>query len=184
MAEPTPVNILRGHKAQIHAAAFVRGNDRLTTGDADGQVMLWDLAIMRPRAVWKAHENAILSIRGWGSNKIITLVLLSVSVVPSLAHILPSHGRDHRLVVWQLRLEDESNLKAESPLEQSGQPAPQPWILHVLEVNTMNFCAFAACPNVPRVDATLQDDSESILVAVPNTLLAESVSPLICALPT
>ncbi|KAM3467306.1 hypothetical protein MY5147_005445 [Beauveria neobassiana] len=158
MAEPTPVNILRGHKSQIHAAAFVRGNDRLATGDADGYVMLWDLAIMRPKAVWRAHENAILAIRGWGSDKIIT------------------HGRDHRLVVWQLRAEDEEILSSASPLEQTGDAPPQPWMLHVLDVNTMNFCAFAGCPKTPGASATLADDSSaSILVAVPNTLLAESI---------
>ncbi|KAJ6789659.1 hypothetical protein PWT90_08673 [Aphanocladium album] len=158
MSEPTPVNILRGHKSQVHAAAFVRGNDRLATGDADGYVILWDLAIMRPKAVWRAHENAILAIRGWGNDKIIT------------------HGRDHRLVVWQLRLEDEQNLVSVSPLEQTGDSPPQPWMLHVLEVNTMNFCAFAACPSSPGANATLADDtSDGILVAVPNTLLAESI---------
>ncbi|KAM3515953.1 hypothetical protein MY11210_000493 [Beauveria gryllotalpidicola] len=158
MAEPTPVNILRGHKSQIHAAAFVRGNDRLATGDADGYVMLWDLAIMRPKAVWRAHESAILAIRGWGNDKIIT------------------HGRDHRLVVWQLRAEDEEILSSASPLEQTGDAPPRPWMLHVLDVNTMNFCAFAGCPNTPGAGATLADDtSTSILVAVPNTLLAESI---------
>jgi ASTRA-associated protein 1 len=73
-AVPTPKNILRGHKSPIHAACFVRGNDRLATGDADGFVVLWDLTIMRPQAVWQAHENAILNIRGWGKDKIITLV--------------------------------------------------------------------------------------------------------------
>lgn len=30
---------------------------------------------MRPRAVWRAHEKAILGIQGWGSDKIITQVL-------------------------------------------------------------------------------------------------------------
>ncbi|KAK8143491.1 hypothetical protein G3M48_007165 [Beauveria asiatica] len=158
MAEPTPVNILRGHKSQIHAAAFVRGNDRLATGDADGYVMLWDLAIMRPKAVWRAHQSAILAIRGWGNDKIIT------------------HGRDHRLVVWQLRAEDEEILSSATPLEQTGDVPPQPWMLHVLDVNTMNFCAFAGCPNTPGANATLADDSSaSILVALPNTLLAESI---------
>ncbi|KAM3457737.1 hypothetical protein MY3296_000810 [Beauveria thailandica] len=158
MAEPTPVNILRGHKSQIHAAAFVRGNDRLATGDADGYVMLWDLAIMRPKAVWRAHQSAILAIRGWGNDKIIT------------------HGRDHRLVVWQLRAEDEEILSSATPLEQIGDVPPQPWMLHVLDVNTMNFCAFAGCPNTPGANATLADDSSaSILVTLPNTLLAESI---------
>lgn len=69
---PTPKSILRGHKSQIHCAAFVRSNERLITGDADGFVVLWDLTIMRPRAVWRAHEKALLGVRGWGDDKIIT----------------------------------------------------------------------------------------------------------------
>jgi WD40 repeat protein len=67
-----PKAILRGHKAQVHTAAFVRGNDRLLTGDADGFVVAWDLIIMRPRAVWRAHENAILGIAAWGHDRVIT----------------------------------------------------------------------------------------------------------------
>lgn len=71
---PAPKSILRGHKAQVHAACFLQQNERLATGDADGFVVLWDLAIMRPRAVWRAHETAILDIRGWGRDRIITCV--------------------------------------------------------------------------------------------------------------
>lgn len=67
-----PKAILRGHKAQVHAAAFVRGNERLLTGDADGFVVAWDLTIMRPRTVWQAHTSAILGIAGWGHDRLIT----------------------------------------------------------------------------------------------------------------
>lgn len=67
-----PKSILRGHKAQVHAAAFIRGNERLVTGDADGFVVVWDLTIMRPRVVWRAHSNAILGACGWGKDRIIT----------------------------------------------------------------------------------------------------------------
>lgn len=69
---PTPSNILRGHRAQIHAASFIRHNERLAIGDADGFVTLWDLTIMRPRAVWRAHESALLAVRGWGDDRVIT----------------------------------------------------------------------------------------------------------------
>jgi WD40 repeat protein len=69
---PQPKSILRGHKASIHAAAFVRANERLLTGDADGFVVAWDLTIMRPRAVWRAHTNAILGLDSWGHDRIIT----------------------------------------------------------------------------------------------------------------
>lgn len=71
-AAPQPKSILRGHKAQVHALRFIRGNERLASGDADGFVVLWDLTIMRPTAVWRPHENAILGIQGWGANRIIT----------------------------------------------------------------------------------------------------------------
>ncbi|TQS31841.1 hypothetical protein Golomagni_07867, partial [Golovinomyces magnicellulatus] len=147
---PSPQNILRGHKAQVHAATFIRNNARLITGDADGYVIAWDLAIMRPRAVWRAHENAILGIEGWGNDKLIT------------------HGRDHKLIVWKFAEEDEERLQASTPLDLASPP-PQPWIVHLLEVNTMNFCSFAACVGLP------EGPIEELLIAVPNTLASESI---------
>lgn len=67
-----PKTILRGHKSQVHAVAFIRNNERLVTGDADGYVIAWDLAIMRPRAVWQAHDSSILGLAGWQTDRIIT----------------------------------------------------------------------------------------------------------------
>jgi WD40 repeat protein len=67
-----PKTVLRGHKAQVHAAAFIRHNERLVTGDAEGFIVVWDLTIMRPRAVWKAHGNAILGVAEWAEDRVIT----------------------------------------------------------------------------------------------------------------
>ncbi|GAB1318630.1 Astra associated protein 1 Asa1 [Madurella fahalii] len=149
-----PKSILRGHKAQVHAAAFACGNERLLTGDADGFVVSWDLTIMRPRVVWQAHTNAILGIAGWGRARLIT------------------HGRDNKLVIWKLGADDESRLSTSLPLDPSPEPRPQPWILHMLEVNTMNFCSFTYCPVSPELPASA---SSEILVAVPNTLASEAI---------
>ncbi|KAK1251194.1 hypothetical protein MKX07_005749 [Trichoderma sp. CBMAI-0711] len=160
MAEsiPSPKAILRGHKAQIHAATFVRHNERLATGDAEGWVVLWDLTIMRPRAVWRAHENAILGIRGWGRDSIIT------------------HGRDHKLIVWRVREEDEDRLSVALPLEETPTPRPQPWVLHLLEVNTMNFCSFAAClGDAAQGSLDSAASTAQVLIAVPNTLASEAI---------
>jgi ASTRA-associated protein 1 len=71
-APPQPKAILRGHKAQVHAATFIRKNARLLTGDADGFVIAWDLTIMRPKAVWRAHQSAILGFGEWLEDRIIT----------------------------------------------------------------------------------------------------------------
>ncbi|KAI6782768.1 ASTRA-associated protein-like protein [Emericellopsis cladophorae] len=156
-APPAPKSILRGHKSQVHASVFLdHDTTRLLTGDADGFVVLWDLTILRPRAVWRAHESAILGVRGWGTDKIIT------------------HGRDHKLIVWKLAREDEGNMSTALPLEE-GVQRPQPWILHLLEVNTMNFCAFASCPAVPTTSGPSISSVDETLIAVPNTILSDAI---------
>ncbi|PHH87213.1 hypothetical protein CDD83_9180 [Cordyceps sp. RAO-2017] len=163
-AAPSPKNILRGHRAQVHVAAFVRGNERLATADADGYVVLWDLAVMRPAAVWRAHDKSILGVEGWGRDRIIT------------------HGRDHRLIVWKLAARDEQDLSSVLPLEHVPEPRRQPWILHLLEVNTLNFCSFAACARYGGGPGLQGPEAEpDLLLAVPNTLVSEAID--IYALP-
>ncbi|KAF3766885.1 hypothetical protein M406DRAFT_69063 [Cryphonectria parasitica EP155] len=158
---PQPKAILRGHRAQVHAAAFIRSNERLFTGDADGFVVAWDLTIMRPRAVWQAHENAILGIAGWGIDKVIT------------------HGRDNKLIVWRLSAEDEASMSTTLPLDTGPEPRTKPWMLYLLEVNTMNFCTFACSPSSPTSLTPASDpessDQAELLIAVPNTLISEAV---------
>ncbi|CAK7563581.1 MAG: Astra associated protein 1 Asa1 [Sporothrix epigloea] len=198
-----PAAILRGHRAQVHAAVFMRldqtassgatmtTDTRLATGDSDGYVILWDLAIMRPRAVWRAHTSSILGLAAWDD-----------------AQQLVTHGRDHRLIVWQVGVADEARMSTALPLddESSGSVSaklpestasrPQPWMVHVLEVNTMNFCAFAWTNLAGRATtATAEKTSpreisssttttnlaldgampRERLVAVPNTLTLEAI---------
>ncbi|GME27423.1 wd40 repeat-like protein [Neofusicoccum parvum] len=143
-----PAYVLRGHAAQVHAARFVRHNSRLLTGDADGWVVLWDIATKRAVAVWHAHEGAVLGFGTWGEDNII------------------SHGRDFHLRVWQLSPADESTFSTALPVDDTTADRKQPWLLHSLKVNTLNFCSFAMCPEPPASpDAT----STSILIAVPST---------------
>lgn len=76
------------------------------------------------------------------------------------------------MIVWQLAERDEPAMSTALPLEQSAEPRPQPWMLHLLEVNTMNFCAFAACPGLSGDSP----EKPELLVAVPDTLSSEAVS--------
>lgn len=70
-----PVYVLRGHAAAIHTILFFRGNTRILTGDAEGWIVIWSVAIKRPVAVWRAHEATILGAQMWEEDKIITYVL-------------------------------------------------------------------------------------------------------------
>ena len=62
------------------------------------------------------------------------------------------------------------------PIDTAPIPRKQPWLLHALTVNTLNFCAFAMCrdgmPQAPCSVKTLQckDAPCPILIAVPNTV--------------
>lgn len=124
----------------------------MLTGDAEGWIVLWSLTIKRPVAVWRAHEGSILGASAWGSDKIIT------------------HGKDNKLVVWKLSEDDEASMSTVLPVDKPPEPRKQPWLLHILEVNTMNFCSFAQTA-LPSHD----DGSEELLIAVPNTMSSETV---------
>lgn len=173
-----PAFILRGHSAQIHALHFTHGNTRLLTADAEGWIVSWNLAIKRPVAVWKAHDEAILGIGSWGTDRIITCVnfrsaRINVMTADSQRN---SHGRDHKLLVWQLGLADEPAMDRTLPVDATPTSRKQPWLLHAFPVNTLNFCAFAMCRDgIPQVISSvkaLQDKNVPcpILIAVPNTM--------------
>ncbi|KAH6676322.1 WD40-repeat-containing domain protein [Halenospora varia] len=153
-APPQPAYILRGHGAQVHSTAFIRGNSRLVTGDAEGWIVVWSLEIKRPVAVWRAHEGAILGADAWGVDKLIT------------------HGKDNQLIVWKVSEEDEKSMSVVLPVDEPPEPRRQPWLLHMLHVNTMNFCSFAQTSLLSDGNS---DYSEELLVAVPNTLTSETV---------
>lgn len=81
------------------------------------------------------------------------------------------HGRDLKLIVWKLGEADEEHLSTALPVEEVSTPRAQPWMLHLLEVNTLNFCAFGICPSAPGS----VDTASEVLVAVPNTLHSDAV---------
>jgi WD40 repeat protein len=78
--------------------------------------------------------------------------------------------------VWKLRPEDESFLDKTLPVDatESAQSSKaQPWLLHSLPVNALNFCAFSMAfvnadglPALPSQSAK----AENTLFAVPNAL--------------
>ena len=169
-----PAFILRGHSAQIHALHFTQGNNRLLTGDADGWVVSWNVAYKRPVAVWRAHTNAILGLGSWEPDRIIT------------------HGRDNQLLVWQLGVHDEDSMEKTLPVDtrdtSSSVARKQPWLLHDIPVNAMNFCSFAMCRDgMLRPGSTqnvIQGNSrlEPILFTVPNAVESSAID--IFQLPT
>ncbi|PQE10199.1 hypothetical protein CJF32_00000748 [Rutstroemia sp. NJR-2017a WRK4] len=160
-APPQPSYVLRGHSHPIHATTFLRNNTRLLTGDADGWIVLWSTETRRAVAVWRAHEpgSSVLGMGIWGEEDIIT------------------HGKDNKLVVWKLGPSDEEGMSTILPIDEvpAGQDErKKPWILHILEVNTMNFCSFASYVVPCEKESGGDEAKDELLIAVPNTLTSES----------
>lgn len=76
--------------------------------------------------------------------------------------------------MWKLEPGDEQRLSTALPVEEVAVKRPQPWMTNLLEVNTMNFCAFGVCSSIATDEGI--DSASSILVTVPNTLASEAVS--------
>ncbi|EAW12974.1 WD40 repeat domain-containing protein [Aspergillus clavatus NRRL 1] len=174
----TPIYILRGHASPIHALHLFNRNLRLVSADANGWIVVWDLVMKRPVAVWKAHEGAVLEVKAFAfHNGVETDVY--------------THGRDHKLRVWRFRRQDEEILQKTLPVDVSegaqSDSASQPWLVHSLSVNALNFCAFAILfigggsgagnsqqdPSPEEASSPPQSQSSprsAVLIAVPNAL--------------
>lgn len=126
---------------------FFRDNTRLVTGDADGFVVIWSTASKRAVAVWKPHSTTIVGLASWNDDKII------------------SHGRDNKLLVWQLPGNAESDCSTILPIDDAEIERKQPWLLHSLRVNAWNFCSFTSI--VLKPDGHNDLPAEGILVATP-----------------
>lgn len=77
-------------------------------------------------------------------------------------------------MVWKFAEEDEEHLSSALPIDEVTESRKQPWLLYVLDVNTMNFCSFAVCETEIEVGSR----EERLLIAVPNIMSSEAVSPL------
>lgn len=93
-----------------------------------------------------------------------------------------SHGRDNKLAVWQLGVQDEEAVGKTLPVDKPSVTTPQPWLLHMLTVNTLNFCSFAMCldgmphPYTAHTAIKARKHPSPILIAVPNTMDSGGVS--------
>lgn len=100
-------------------------------------------------------------------------------------NICRRHGRDHALRVWRLSLKDEDFVGKTLPVDtqSSAKERNEPWLIHSLAVNALNFCPFASCflptrkqedpePAVSSSSGSTSKPSRDsqILLAVPNAL--------------
>ncbi|CAG8519492.1 5593_t:CDS:2 [Paraglomus brasilianum] len=80
---PSPIYVFRGHSDSVNTLLFYNDNTRLISGDAEGNVTIWDIQSRRPMVRFKAHENSILAVDVWKDK-------------------LLSHGRDNKIHIWDL----------------------------------------------------------------------------------
>jgi hypothetical protein len=89
---------------------------------------------------------------------------------------LPSHGKDNKLIVWKISAEEESSMSVVLPVDTPSEARKQPWVLHILHVNTMNFCSFAQTYIRGDSASSEVEKQDEVLIAVPNTMSSETVS--------
>lgn len=95
------------------------------------------------------------------------------------------HGRDNRLLVWQLAPSDEIELDQTLPVDGDLAVQKLPWLLHAIPVNALNFCSFAMCydgmphPSMSSRALRSADITKPILFAVPNTMDSGGVSSIL-----
>lgn len=89
------------------------------------------------------------------------------------------HGRDNKLVVWQLGVADEDGMEKTLPVNCTFPVLipKHPWLLHSLTVNTLNFCSFAMCYDALSASLEANDRARPILLAIPNTINSGGVCP-------
>lgn len=91
------------------------------------------------------------------------------------------HGKDNKLVVWKLNEGngDVGGMSTVLPVEGVEVERRAPWVVGLLEVNTLNFCAFALCDALVDCSdggAGAGKEEKGVLIAVPNALSSEAVS--------
>jgi hypothetical protein len=91
------------------------------------------------------------------------------------------HGRDDKLFVWQLGPSEELGMDTLLPVEDLEVHRRQPWLLHMLAVNALNFCSFACCedeaPDIAQNQSRASSEElRAILVAVPSAMDSDGVS--------
>lgn len=101
----------------------------------------------------------------------------------STKSFLTRHGRDHKLRIWRIDKQDLEGLDTRLPVDGAeGSTQKEPWLLHSMDVNALNFCAFAMCESelrqqsrahsAPRISEEAVENHvfPDILIAVPNAL--------------
>ncbi|CAG8452921.1 28315_t:CDS:2 [Dentiscutata erythropus] len=136
---PSPIYIFRGHAEQINSLEFIENNKYLISGDAGGNVIIWDMVLKRSKIQFKAHNDGILNVVKFNDKLI-------------------SHGRDNTLNVWEFN--QLSNIKDGGNKEESIKPEIS------LKVNSLNFCKFDFCYEVSHVE--IGDKRDELFIAVPS----------------
>lgn len=125
----------------------------LFSGDDKGWVVWWDLLSKRPKAIWQAHDLALLAVKYLGGTDMEGIV---------------THGRDNKLRVWRLDQDQLYNTQVltESALKESY---PAPWLMHSQDVNALNFCRVAVwnSPAIVAVPATTSSEKVDVYTLKP-----------------
>ncbi|KAI9246739.1 WD40-repeat-containing domain protein [Phascolomyces articulosus] len=116
MSAPTPAYIFRKHKASVNAITFFSNDKYIASCDANGIVCIWKMKTRRTILEWKAHDNDCLQVHIYGKNRLV------------------SQGRDHKVNLWQLILDEEEEDKV-----------PEYILIQSIDYYSLSFCRLSIC---------------------------------------
>lgn len=118
---------LRAHRTSITGLDFSFNGLDLCSSDDSGWTVWWNLETRRPLAIWKSHENSVISTKFAAHNSELLLF---------------THGRDNKLRVWRLESAPDFNITPIS-LQSNAADYKKPWLVHTQDINSLNFCSIS-----------------------------------------
>lgn len=132
---------LRGHRAPISCISTY--DAIVASGDRDGWIVLWDVTSRRPRALWKAHDG-------------------NINTLKKTPEGLLSHGRDNCVRIWSVEQHDlEQCSRDPSQLSDPTGRLHSPPNLEI-PVNSLNFCDVDYCNGLLATPASQDSNNFDI----------------------
>lgn len=153
---PNAYATLRAHAFPVTSTNFSSDGKYLISSDEGGWCFVWKVSTRRPVLIFKPHTKSIISAQ-----------FLTLGNATSLL----THGRDHKVKVFEFKEKQLKSFKVDLPHETSdGELWPEPDLIYQQDVNALNFCSVSFAKQAPSAAC-----NDMVVFAIPSTMASENV---------